>query len=303
MTSLSSLAYPDGTIAIAAFDHRNSLFDLLNPQDPQSVSPGQVVTLKRLFLNAFSDISSAILIDPLYGLDYGLELADEIPAGCGILMSLEESSYDESQAGRMTRILPHWNVEDVKNHRAAAKLLLYYHPDAQVAAEQLELVKKVSNQCRSAGIPFLIEPIIYGVGQYSSDTKLQLTLRTIDQLNPLVDILKLEFPVDVTQTAEPAWKSAADLITSHATVPWILLSRGMPYDPFKVLTRLCCHAGASGIAVGRAVWQEIEQISVRNLNFPDLVMPRIEEFLLRDARLRMRELIDIVHTTAKPWNQ
>jgi tagatose 1,6-diphosphate aldolase len=131
----------------------------------------------------------------------------------------------------------------------------------------------------------------------------RLTLKTIDQLNPLVDILKLEFPLESSQNLQTDWLPVAETITAHAKVPWILLSRGMPFEPFKALAQVCCNAGASGIAVGRAVWQEIDQIALRNTNFPDLVLPHIEEFLLRDARLRMRELIEIVHQSAKPWNQ
>jgi tagatose 1,6-diphosphate aldolase len=173
MTDLSTVAYPDGTLAIAAFDHRNSLFALLNPQAPDIVTTEEVVALKKLFIEAFADISSAILIDPVYGLDYGIDLTQLVPKHCGLLMSLEESSYDESQAGRMTKLLPNWGVQDIKKHASAAKLLLYYHPEASVAKEQLELVQAISIQCQAAGLPFLIEPIMYGVGQYSSDTKLQ----------------------------------------------------------------------------------------------------------------------------------
>jgi tagatose 1,6-diphosphate aldolase len=303
MTNLSALSYPNGTLAIAAFDHRNSLSELLNPSDPSTVTGDQIVNLKRLFIEAFADISSAILIDPVYGLDYSLDLTASLPKKCGLLLSLEESSYDESQAGRMTRLLPHWGVADIKAYGAAAKLLLYYHPEAPIAAKQLELVKQLSQECRDKQVIFLIEPIMYGIGEYSKASKTEATLTTIRQLNPLVDILKLEFPLDPKQTTSAKWHYTADAISAAATVPWILLSRGMPYDPFKDLTGICCEAGASGIAVGRAVWQEIEQISARNQDFPDLLMPHIEEFLLTTARLRMRELIEIVGSTAKPWNQ
>lgn len=303
MHDLAPIAYPDGTLAIAAFDHRNSLLELLNPQNPQTVSASTVVALKRLFIKSFADISSAILIDPVYGLDYGIDLTTEVPKSCGLLMSLEASSYDESAAGRMTQLLPNWDVADIKTHHASAKLLLYYHPDAPIAKAQLQLVASLSQKCRTQNIPFLVEPILYGVGEYSSRNALDVTLKTIDQLNALVDILKLEFPVNVLQSSESDWKSVGATISRHATVPWILLSRGMGYPHFKRLTKICCTAGAAGIAVGRAVWQEIETIAKSNLDTPETLLPDLEKFLGSLARTRMLELIDIVHHSARPWNR
>lgn len=300
MKDLSSLATSSGHFTISAFDHRNSLFELLNPQDPSSVSADEVVALKRLFIEAFAPISSAILIDPVYGLDYGLDLEKEVPAGTGILMSLEESSYDESQIGRLTKLLPHWGVGDIKAHGAAAKLLLYYHPDAPIASQQLKLVHQLSRQCQEQKVIFLIEPILYGLGEYSHKDKVSVTLKTIDQLSPLVDILKLEFPLDVMRSTRVDWEQVSRDISRHATIPWILLSRGMVYDRFHDLTQITGQAGASGIAVGRAVWQEIADIAVR---FPDSAdkLAHIKEFLFTTGRERMRELNHLVAAHAKPW--
>lgn len=303
MKDLSSLTTPAGHFTIAAFDHRNSLNAYLNPQDPSTVTADQIVALKRLFISAFADVSSAILIDPIYGLDYGLDLTKEVPPGTGILMSLEESSYDESQAGRVTKLLPHWGISDIKAHGAAAKLLFYYHPNAPIAPQQLDLIRSLSQDCRQANVIFLIEPIIYGLGEFSQKNKADVTLTIIDQLSPLVDILKLEFPLNVYESSESDWRQISHEISRHATVPWILLSRGgMDYDHFKQLTLTTSEAGASGIAVGRAVWQEIGDLSKKYLD-PDEKLVHIKEFLNTTARERMRELSGLVTAHAKPWNQ
>jgi tagatose-1,6-bisphosphate aldolase len=302
MKDLSSLTTPAGHFTVSAFDHRNSLFELLDPFHPETVTADQVVALKRLFIKHFAPISSAILIDPVYGLDYGLDLDKEVPPDTGLLMSLEESTYDDSAVGRITRLLPHWGVADIKAHHAAAKLLLYYHPDAPIAAKQLALVQDLSKQCQKANVIFLIEPILYGVGDYSARSKLDVTLKTIDQLNPFVDILKLEFPLNVNHTTEHDWHRAAKDISRHATVPWILLSRGMGFDHFKRLTQICCQTGASGIAVGRAVWQEIGNLAKKYPD-PDLKLIEIDKFLATTGRQRLLELSNIVAKEAKPWNQ
>ena len=301
MKDLSSLATQAGHFTIAAFDHRNSLNAYLDPQDPSAVTADQIVALKRLFIQAFADISSAILIDPIYGLDYGLDLTQEIPPQTGILMSLEESSYDESQAGRLTKLLPHWSVADVKAHRAAAKLLFYYHPSAPIAPSQLNLISQLSRDCREQEVIFLVEPILYGVGEYSHQDKTNLTLKTIDQLSPLVDIIKLEFPLDVLRSTPHDWQRVSRQLSQHATIPWVLLSRGgMDYDHFKTLTEITTQAGASGIAVGRAVWQDIIDISRK---YPDSAekLSNIEAFLMTTGRTRMQTLCHIVSAHAKPW--
>jgi len=300
MKDLSLLSTAHHHFTIAAFDHRNSLFELLNPQDPASVTADEVVALKRLFIEAFGDISSAILIDPIYGLDYGLDLDKEVKSGTGILMSLEESSYDESQAGRLTKLLPHWGVADIKAHHAAAKLLLYFHPDAPIAKDQLALVASLSQTCQKEKVIFLIEPILYGIGKYSSRNKTDVTLKTIDQLAPLVDILKLEFPLDVLTSVEADWQQVSRDLSRHATVPWILLSRGMGYDHFQKLTHITAETGASGIAVGRAVWQEIGDLA-KKYNDTSEKLIHIHDFLMTTGRDRMQSLSKLVDQYAKPW--
>jgi tagatose-1,6-bisphosphate aldolase len=300
MKNLSSITTHKGHFTIAAFDHRNSLNEYLNPQDPSAVNADEIVALKRLFIAAFSDISSAILIDPIYGLDYGLDLTKEVPASTGILMSLEESSYDDSQAGRLTKLLPHWGVDDIKAHSASAKLLLYYHPDAPIAKNQIRLVETLSRECRNKNVIFLIEPIIYGTGKYSSRNKVNSTLKTIDQLSPLVDILKIEFPLNVLQSNPNEWRKVSADISKHATIPWILLSRGMGFDHFQTLTQITNENGASGIAVGRAVWQEIGDLAEKHPDIPEK-FEKIKHFLMTTGRDRMLALTQIVEQSAKPW--
>lgn len=297
---LDPLANSNGTFTIAAFDHRRSLAQLLNPKNPDAVAVSDLVAIKRLFIQAFSDLSSAVLIDPVYGLDYGLDLTKEIPSGTGLLMSLEDGDYSESKAGRLTRLLPHWGVADIKAHQAAAKLLFYYHPHSPLAKQQLDLVKTVSRDCRRQKVIFLIEPIIYNLGEYSNRNKTDLTLITLDQLAPLVDILKVEFPLDPHQSTQNDWHSVSQEISRHATVPWVLLSRGLNYPAFKAFTQVTCAAGASGIAVGRAVWQEIGQIAQDYPGEGQCLKP-IETFLHTVARPRFQELKDIVDASARPW--
>ena len=40
-------------------------------------------------------------------------------------------------------------------------------------------------------------------------------------------------------------------------MPWILLTRGEPYDVFKEQLKTAIDAGAQGFLAGRAIWQEM----------------------------------------------
>jgi hypothetical protein len=79
--------------------------------------------------------------------------------------------------------LPHWGVVDVKSYKASAKLLLYYHPEAPIAAEQLRTWSSASRKnAMDKQVTFLIEPIMYGIGEYSGASKTEATLATVAKL-------------------------------------------------------------------------------------------------------------------------
>ena len=49
---------------------------------------------------------------------------------------------------------------------------------------------------------------------------------------------------------------ACEEISEASVTPWILLSAAVDYETFLRQVTIACQSGASGIAVGRAVWQE-----------------------------------------------
>lgn len=74
---------------------------------------------------------------------------------------------------------------------------------------------------------------------------------------PGMDVLKAEFPLDVgTDQDEQTWIQACTDISTACHTPWILLSAAVDYPTYLRQVTIACNAGASGIAVGRAVWQE-----------------------------------------------
>jgi tagatose-1,6-bisphosphate aldolase len=71
-----------------------------------------------------------------------------------------------------------------------------------------------------------------------------------------VDILKAEFPLDLSDKDQAIWTAACAEISSASVTPWILLSAAVDFETYLRQVTAACNAGASGIAVGRAVWQE-----------------------------------------------
>jgi len=106
-----------------------------------------------------------------------------------------------------------------------------------------------------------------------------------------VDILKAEFPLDINDVDESKWMEACKEISSASITPWILLSAAVDFETFVRQVTVACDAGASGIAVGRAVWKEAVTMSGEE---------RIK-FLRTTARQRMARLTSLCHALARPY--
>jgi tagatose-1,6-bisphosphate aldolase len=107
-----------------------------------------------------------------------------------------------------------------------------------------------------------------------------------------VDVLKAEFPLDVkAEPGENRWAEACAELSSASRVPWVLLSASVDYDVFLRQVTVACQQGASGVAVGRAVWKEATKL----LNEGRL------EFLDTTAKERMERLTALCAALAKPW--
>ena len=85
---------------------------------------------------------------------------------------------------------------------------------------------------------------------------------------------------------------ACQEISAASVTPWILLSAAVNYETFLKQVIVACNAGASGIAVGRAVWQE-----AINLTRAERV-----EFLQTTARQRMVRMTSLCRALAKPFS-
>jgi len=274
MKNLQSLLTKSGKITIAALDHRGSLMRTLNFDNPESVGKDEMISWKRKMVGLYSELVSGILIDPVYG----KEIVDS-RMKCGWMMSMEKSGYRGGKEERETELLLDWDVEQLKKLGASgAKLLLYYDPEnVELASKQRELARKVGEECEREGVVFLLEPLSYKI----ESTRGEEVVKIVEETCELgVDILKVEYPGS---------REYCEKINKISNVPWVLLSAGMKFDQYKEALQVACESGASGMAVGRAVWQEFGQYQGEE-----------REKFLRDVSVeRMKELVEIVEKYGK----
>ena len=161
-------------------------------------------------------------------------------------------------------------------------------------------MRQIAEDCRVNDIPLMLEPLSYPLDptqkSLSSDEKRYVVTETARRLTPLgVDVLKAEFPLDsaldTTEQQSSSWVTACMELNAACVVPWILLSAAVDFDTYLRQVTIACQAGASGIAVGRAVWKEAVGLQAE-----------ARSAFLRDvARPRLARLTALCDALARPW--
>jgi tagatose 1,6-diphosphate aldolase len=239
--------------------------------------------------------ATAVLLDPEVSAAQAIA-ERSIPNNIGLIVALESTGYTGDTVARHAQIIPGWSVEKAKRMGASAvKLLVYYHPDSSTAREIEGFTSKVAEECKKNDLVLMLEPLSYSLNEnkkLSSDEKQYVVVETAKRLSLLdIDILKAEFPLDVNDTDESRWMEACQEISNASATPWILLSAAVNYETFLKQVTVACNAGASGIAVGRAVWQEAVTMNCEERM----------KFLQTTSRHRLARLTSLCHALAKPY--
>jgi tagatose-1,6-bisphosphate aldolase len=285
------------TITTLALDHRQNLRKSLNPQAPDSVTDAELTGFKVQVAAALGRAATAVLADPEFGAAQSVA-AGAIPAQVGLVVAVESTGYTGDPNARQGRILPGWSVAKARRMGASMiKLLVYYHPDASTASEIETFVRQVADDCAAQDIPLMIEPLSYPLDpaqkSLPSDEKRYVVIETARRLTPLgVDLLKAEFPLG-TDAPESEWPAACRELNAASVTPWILLSAAVDFDTYLRQVMVVCQQGASGIAVGRAVWKEAVSLQgdARAAFLRDVAYPRLER------------LTNLCQALARPWTE
>jgi tagatose 1,6-diphosphate aldolase len=293
---LDACASPRGIFGVLALDHRQNLRRELRPDDPEAVTDSEMVEFKRAVVRALAPVATGTLLDPEVGAAQCI--ADgSLPGGAGLIVAVEATGYDGPSTARISRVLDGWSVEKAKRMGAsAAKLLVYYHPDAANAADQEALVARVVAECRAVDLALFVEPLSFALVEgekLAGDARRRVVIETARRLTAIGgDILKAEFPYDPSVADRGRWREACAELDAASAVPWVLLSGGVDEATFHAQVEIACLHGASGVVAGRSVWAEAATLAAE---------PRAA-FLATTARDRLRRLVDLVEDVGRPWN-
>jgi len=297
LRGLQQCATPRGGFAVMALDHRNNLRHAFQPDSPDPAGDLEITLFKGEVVEALGSAASAVLLDPELSAAQCIA-SQKLPGRTGLIVALEATGYVGDPQARQSQVLPGWSVAQAKRMGAsAAKLLVYYHPDSPKAAEIEALVRQVANECITHELALFLEPLSYSLDpakkKVPPDERRRVVIETARRLIvPGVDVLKAEFPLDIgAETDGRVWREACEELSQVSRVPWVLLSASVSYETYVRQVTVACQAGASGVAAGRAVWQEA----------PPLHAGARESFLHTTAAQRMTRLTELVDALAKPW--
>lgn len=295
LRGLQQCASPEGVFVCLALDHRQNLRRALRPDAPSQVDGQELMRFKVEVTAALGDLATAVLLDPEYGAAQAVA-AGALPGNVGLVVALEATGYEGEPGARRSRLLEGWDVSKAKRMGAnMVKLLVYYHPEAPTAAETQALVDRVAAQCRTHDLPLMLEVLCYSLDPKRplspSERRRAVLAAARDLVGPGVDLLKAEFPVDVrAEPDERLWAEACAELSAASPAPWIVLSAAVDYEVYLRQVAVACRAGASGVAVGRAVWQEAAGLTGKAR----------EAFLRTTARERLARLSGLCRSLARP---
>jgi tagatose 1,6-diphosphate aldolase len=270
-----------------------------------------VAGFKALLIETLQAESSAMLLDPHYAIPRGIHLLS--PAK-GLIVTLEDSVFRETEEGRLSTEIDDWSVEKIKRMGGdAVKVLAWYRPDAgrSVNAKQQDFVKRIGDACTRYDIPFLFELLVYPLAADLHRTSDYVEMRGKKAADVLasveefakpdygVDVFKLESPLaadTVPAVGEEGWQDAQELFAEMGRLagrPWVMLSAGAGKAAFRSILTQAYRAGASGYLAGRAIW--LDAFS----HFPDWT--RMRQELQSDAVSYMRDLNALTDARAAPW--
>ncbi len=292
---LQQAAGATGRFTVLAIDHRGPLRRRLEPEVGAERVDAELAALKRDIVVALAPHSTAVLLDPEFGLETSVR-SGALPGRTGLLVALDTGSTGDP-ARVETGLVEGWSPGRIARTGAAGvKLLVYYHPDAPGAGAVEDLVRSVARDCEAAEIPLYLEPLSWNpadaAARLPSAERRRVVIETARRLVPLgVDVLKAEFPVEAREVPDEAvWRDACLELSAACAVPWVLLSAGVSDDVFLAQTRVACGAGASGVIAGRAIWNDAVQADGEARR----------TVLAGPATERLRRVRDLCEASARP---
>ena len=256
--TLADISGEDGIFAIIAMDQRNTLRRMFTAVGIEATDE-DLRQSKADVARALSPTASGILFDPTYGVPAVVE-SGALHESCGLLVASEPAERGVYNGEPRTHRDPaqdsRWVLDQGGDANKFFAQLRADRPSSapggpDLVTDCLNAVAQVVADCRTIGIPSVIENLVYPLpgedltGQAFEDAVIEAA-RALNDSG--ADLLKLEYP----GSAEGCRRLAEVLDR-----PWAVLSAGVPFDRFtEVLTIAFDEGGASGFIAGRSVWRE-----------------------------------------------
>jgi tagatose 1,6-diphosphate aldolase len=318
---IAAVADSKGVIAAAAMDQRGSLQKSLAKEkgtDTKGITPQMMSEFKTAVTRVLTPHSSAILLDP----EFGLEAVKAKAAHAGVLLAYEQTGYDHTLPGRIPSLIPYWTVKKAIEAGAdCLKLLLYYSPFEPESVKDMKhaFVSRIGAECAHYEVPFFLEFVGYDSnggdekGIEYAKKKPSIVAGSMKEFSKPeygVDVLKVEIPVNMEfvegskanksgqvaytrKEAREHYLRAAEM----AKLPFIYLSAGVSDDVFRESLELAIEAGTNfaGVLCGRATWKD---------GIPVYAKQGLKAFedWLNDRGVRNIKALNEVLKGAKPWH-
>ena len=304
------MADADGRFRMTAVDQRPPIKGPIAKHHGTEEAPWEeVARFKTLLIETLQGESSAMLLDPHFAIPMGIDRLD--PAK-GLIVTLEDSLFEETPGGRLSSEIDDWSVGKIKRMGGdAVKVLAWYRPDADDAVnqKQRDFTKRIGEACAKYDIPFLFELLVYPLAADAHQTtdyielqgkKAGDVLASVEEFAKPdygVDVFKLESPInaaDVPEQHDSEVQAVFDEMGRLAGRPWVMLSAGAGKPEFRNVLAHAYRAGASGYLAGRAIWLDAFG------HYPD--WDAIRSGLDGDGNAYMREINALTKAEAMPWH-
>ncbi len=305
LLGMKRLSDDNGVFKMLAVDQRPPIKNLIIEKLSVDEAPWEeVANFKKLLVETLQDFSTAILLDPHFAVPRSM---DTIHPRKGIIITLEDSNYDENKHGRISKNIDHWSVSKIKKMGAdAVKVLAYYRPDAHesILKLQKDYIQKIGEECKNFDILFLLELLVYPLASDKFQTKEYIEMKgknpthVLDSVKEFshpkynVDVFKLESPVNPKTIKDRDIEVFREL-GKIAQRPWVMLSAGANKDDFKKVLDFAYKSGCSGFLAGRAIWLDAFN------HYPDWAKVKLE--LGNGACDYSKEISLLAEKNANPW--
>jgi tagatose 1,6-diphosphate aldolase len=306
---LRRMADENGIFKMTAVDQRPPIKGPIAARLGVDEAPWEeVARFKGLLVETLQAQSTAMLLDPHYAIPYSM---NQLSPTKGLIVTLEDSLFEESDGGRLSSNIDDWSVAKIKRMGGdAVKVLAWYRPDAgeDVRRAQQDYVRRIGEDCARYDIPFLFELLVYPLAADAHQTKDYVEMqgkKSDDVLASVEEFAKPEYGVDVFKLESPV--NAADADGSAATQavfdemgriagrPWVMLSAGVGKTEFREVLKHAFKAGASGFLAGRAIWLDAFNA------YPD--WNRIRCDLEGDSANYLSDISALADREAQNWQQ